>query len=424
MAGGFARATCLGVALAAAACGAPDPGFGAPQVVSAAAGVGAAPMFAVAPDGREALAWVSAEGGGSDGVLHLRVAGRDTALRDPLGPIEPHGESPPKLAWDADGTLHALWVVGKLVPGRRFPASALRHVRSVDGGATWSAPATVTDDSLVFGSHNFHALHAAADGGVIATWLDGRAGRSSVFLARSDDGGATWGTNVQVNTSEACPCCRTAIASATDGSIWVAWRTVLEGNVRDIVVARSRDGGRSFGDPRRVHADGWVFPGCPHAGPSLATDAKGRLHIAWWTGKEGRAAAWYARADDGETFGEPVALSAIGTPRPVHVQLAVRGDTVVAAWDDDIGAGLQVFTRSSIDGGRTFGRAHALSAAGRAAAFPVVGIAHGRVTVAWTEKAEHDHLHDETSRPDMRDPSATMGLSTVGRASVVVRRQR
>jgi len=418
------RAYIVAVAFACTACTSAVPEFGAAERVSESTGVGAAPMFATSSDGREAIAWVSARDGGSDGVLHVRVGDVQSDLRDSLGPIEPHGEAPPKLAWSVDGSLHALWVVGKVVPGRRFPVSALRHAVSRDGGASWDAPTTVTDDTLVFGSHNFHALHAAADGGIIAAWLDGRAGVSAAYLARSDDNGQTWGSNVRISMGEACPCCRTAIASAADGSVWVAWRTVLEGDVRDIVVARSRDGGRTFAEAKRVHADNWVFAGCPHAGPSLIADAKGRLHIAWWTGAEGRAAAWYARADDGETFSAPQALSAIGTPRPVHVQLAVSGDTVLATWDDDVGDGMRVYSRLSLDGGARFSPAVALSAVGEAASFPVAGLAAGRATVAWTQKSAEAHDHEEASRPNMRDPKAVMGLPTVGQAAVVVRRAR
>ncbi len=399
--------------------------FGAPEIVSAASGVGAAPMFAVSADGHEAVAWVSAEDGGTNGRLLVRVdSGAPVELVDSLGPIQPHGEAPPKLAWSSDGTLHALYVVGKVVPGRRFPVSALRHVRSSDRGHTWTPAVTVTDDTLVFGSHNFHALHASANGDVIAAWLDGREGRSAAFLARSGDGGSTWGANTRLSMGEACPCCRTAIASRADGSVWVAWRTVMPGNIRDIVVARSRDGGATFGEARRVHADDWVFEACPHAGPSLLADSLGRVHIAWWTGKAGRSGVWYARADDGETFGAPQALSALDAARPTHVQLALEGETVVAAWDD-VGAGAEpprVVVRVSRDGGATFALAESLSAPGVAATFPVIGLAQGRLTVAWTEKAGEEHRHEEMSRLAMRDPTAVMGLPAVGQASVVVRR--
>ena len=186
------RITMLAAAIAlTAGCTARDEAtFGEREVASAATGVGAAPMFAVAPDGREAVAWVTAEGGGTAGRLLVRVdRAAPVDIIDSLGPIQPHGEAPPKLAWANDGTLHALYVVGKVVPGRRFPVSALRHVRSSDGGRSWEPAVTVTDDTLVFGSHNFHALHASANGDVIAAWLDGREGRSAAFLARSADGG-------------------------------------------------------------------------------------------------------------------------------------------------------------------------------------------------------------------------------------------
>lgn len=424
------------VTLSVVSCGAPttDLQFDEPVVISAATGVGAAPMFAVAPDGREAIAWVSAENGGTDGRLHVRVSAgggasspgavsqHSVVLADPLGPIEPHGEAPPKLAWSADGSLHALYVVGKVVPGRRFPVSALRHLRSSDGGATWSEPHTVTDDTLVFGSHNFHALHAAADGSVIAAWLDGREGQSAAFLARSTDGGLTWGANQRISMGEACPCCRTAIATASGGHVWVAWRAVLPGSIRDIVVAHSTDGGATFGPAERVHADDWVFEACPHAGPSLITDSSGRPHIAWWTGREGRSGVWYARADAQGRFRTPVALSEIGAIRPVHVQLAVEGDIVAAAWDDATTPVPRVMVRVSRDGGASFGAPAVLSADGDAALFPVIGLADGRLTVAWTQKAAEAHDHAESTRPDMSQANAVMGLPEVGQAAVIVRR--
>ena len=84
-------------------------------------------------------------------------------VRDPLGAIEAHGEAPPQLAADAHGGISVLYAVGKEVPGERFPRSALRFIRSVDSGRTWSEPRTV-NDGTEFGSHNFHALTAAPDG--------------------------------------------------------------------------------------------------------------------------------------------------------------------------------------------------------------------------------------------------------------------
>ncbi len=411
------------VAAGTTACDGRPPGvlFGASHVVSRATGVGVAPMFAVSSAGREATAWISAPGGGTDGRLYVSVDGGVPAeLRDPLGPVEAHAEAPPKLAYAPNGALHALYVVGKVVPGRRFPMSALRHVRSDDGGRTWSAPVTVTDDGD-FGSHNFHALHVAADGRLYVSWLDGRAGKSGAYIARSTDAGATWSENRQVSVEEACPCCRTAIASDSGGVVYLAWRTVLPGNIRDIVVARSADGGVTWTVPRRVHADDWQYDGCPHAGPAMTVDARHRLHVAWWTGKPGKAGVFYARADDGVTFAPPVTMASAPASRPSHVQLAVRDSTVVVVWDDGFTPHPSVRMRVSGNGGTRFGSAALASDASRVAMFPVVAFTGSKVLLAWTEDTPDGHDHAVATAPDMRDPAVVKGLTPVGTGRVVAR---
>src|SRR5688572_11961305 len=149
-----------------------------PETVSASTTVGAAPMFAVSPTGERAVAWISAPGGGTDGRLYVSTGGSPSELRDSLGPIEPHGEAPPKISYGPDGTLYALYAVAKVVPGRRFPMSSLRLARSKDDdGVTWSTPVTIASDSA-FGTRNFHALHVGADGDLYVAWLESSRGKS------------------------------------------------------------------------------------------------------------------------------------------------------------------------------------------------------------------------------------------------------
>jgi hypothetical protein len=391
----------------------------APVAVSAPTAVGAAPMFVVAPDGRRSAAWISAPGGGTDGRLYVSTDGAPpTELRDPMGAIEAHGESPPKLAYAPDGTLHVLYAVAKALPGRRFPASALRAARSDDGGRAWSASVTVTDDSA-FGSHNFHALHADAAGVVWASWLDGRAGKSAAFVSRSTDGGRTWAPNVRVDMGESCPCCRTAVATDPRDArrAWIAWRSVAPGNVREVVVAASADGGATWDAPVRAQRDGWVFEGCPHAGPALRADSAGRVHVAWWSGKEGMAGVFYARSDDGgRTFGEAIPLGTAAFSRPAHVQLAVEGRTVAVAWDDGTIAVPRVALRVSTDGGDRFGRALVASDTTRPATYPVVAVAGGRVSLAWAERDDDPHAGHGAAEEG--------ALRAVGASRVVLREGR
>ena len=398
--------------------------FDSAVAISRSSSVGTAPMFAVSRDGHEAVVWVSAPDGGAAGSLFLNVDGKQAStLRDAIGPIEAHGEAPPKLVYGGDGSLNVVYVVGKEVPGKRFPLAALRFARSVDGGKTWSVPVTVTDDSSTFGSHNFHALHASADGTLYVSWLDGRHGKSSAYVTRSTDGGRTWAPNVRVSVTEACPCCRTALATGVDGTLYLAWRQVYPGNVRDVVVARSNDKGATWSEPVRVHEDNWVFDACPHAGPSLQVDGAGRVHVAWWTGKEGAAGVYYTRSNDGaKTFDTPVALGVAQFSRPAHVQLAVDDSVVAAVWDDGTLATPQVVLRASHDGGKTFGDVERLSAPGKAAAFPVLGMTRTGVAVAWSEEDSAVATMREHSHPDMKDPHAVMKMEPVGEAQVMVRR--
>jgi hypothetical protein len=464
------RRRTLGIVLASVVCAAavascrathnPPLRFGPAATLSTPTSVGTAPMFAVSPSGNEAIAWVSAPNGGTDGRLYISVNGAPPVeIRDSLGPIEAHGESPPKLAYAPNGGLYAAYIVGKEEPGQRFPLSALRLVRSTDNGKSWSAPITVTDGNP-FGSHSFHAMHIDDSGTIYVSWLGkpdaattaeaskpasngarqtasmgamgamggmtGMAGMdhsaSASWITRSTDGGTTWSPKVRVDQGEACPCCRTALATSRDGTLYMAWRHVYPGSVRDIVVARSADHGATWSDPVRVHVDDWKFDACPHAGPAIAVDSAGTLHIAWWTGKEGSAGVFYAQSKDGgKTFGPATAMGAAQFSQPAHVQLALaRPDRVVVTWDDGTMQIPRVVARLSNDGGGHFAAPVFLSAAGRAASFPVLGISGDSVAIAWSETAANGGAA-AASAPNA-DPKASKGLDAVGDAQVLVRR--
>ena len=403
------------------------PAFSPARVVSQETENGATPMFLSTPDGGRVVAWVSAAGGGSNGTLHVSVtpagatgANPTVTVRDPAGPIEAHGEAPPQLAADRDGGISILYTVGKEVPGERFPKSALRFIRSTDQGRNWSEPRTV-NDGTEFGSHNFHALTAAPDGSLLATWLDARRGKSGVWMSRSTDGGRTWEANRPIYSDPTCPCCRTSVAVAGDGSIYVAWRAILPGDVRDVVVTRSSDGGASWAAPVRVRADDWVYPGCPHAGPSLEVDAKGAVHVAWWTGKEGEAGVYYAKSTDGAKTFAAQAIATGERARPAHVQLAVSGEKVYLAWDDGLGTIPRVLLRRSIDEGASFGKESLLSDPEVAASFPVLAVHHDSVAVAWSQTTAAEHQAKLAAMADMKDPKAVMPLPRVGQSEILMR---
>ncbi|MDB4951501.1 MAG: putative cytochrome c biosis protein, partial [Gemmatimonadetes bacterium] len=396
------------------------------------------------PDGRVSLAWVSAPAGGSDGRLSLVSDVRAAAggggsvpppseLRDSLGSMSIYGEVPPKIAYAPDGTLYAAYLVTRVVPGRRWPVNALRFASSTDGGAHWSAPATVTA-GREFGSYDDHALYVGPDGAVYLSWLAQDDTHSShTYFARSADGGRTWSKPAVIDADASCPCCRTAMATGPDGALYVAWRKIYPGGagqteIRDVVVARSTDHGATWGAPVRVRADGWHVSYCPDAGPSIKVGPDNTLHVAWWTGREGHAGVQYARsADGGRTFAAPVPLGIAQFSRAAHVQLALGGagqkGIVAAAWDDGTRRTPRIVVRVSRDGGRTFGAAEPISAADASAGYPVLALHGDSLTVAWQERSLAAASRDSAAHAHMDPNAATTYVHGVGTTQVVARQR-
>ena len=447
-----ARAVAIVILAACAKGGTPSIQLGESAVLSAPTAVGTAPMVAVGPGGTQAVAWVSAPNGGTDGRLYVSVNGSAPAeIRDSLGPVQAHGEAPPKISFGPSSGLYAVYTVGKEVPDERFPLSALRIVTSTDNGKSWSSPITVTDGA-VFGSHSFHALHVAPNGDVYVSWLGkpekdatmaehasmpemkmvsmqqgnphAAHGVSTSWITRSTDGGKTWSPRARVDMGEACLCCRTSLATGADGSLYMAWRHIYPGSIRDIVVARSNDQGATWSQPVRVHEDDWKFDACPHAGPAIATDARGTLHVTWWTGKDGNAGVFYAQSTDGgKTFGEAIALGTAQYSRPAHVQLSLAdSNRVIVVWDDGTKQTPRVVARVSNDGGLHFGDPVPFSDVGRAASFPVLAVTHDSIAVAWSEESEAVARKAEAEAKNAMDPKAPKGLEAIGQAQVLVRR--
>lgn len=355
------------VALLAACADQEPPALGAPIVVA----TGDATHPTVAIDGERGIryvAWVGTQEGNANVYLARSTDGvtfeSPTRVNDVPGDAAPHEQAPAQVAVAPDGAVYVVWQNNQHEEGRRFPYSNLRLARSSDGGRTFEPAITVNDDvTLGPSSHTFHDMIVAKNGTVYVSWIDGRARAAAerelaanassdstpashsmhasedlppqdIRMAWSTDGGRSFGPGTIV-ALDPCPCCRTSLAVADDGAVLLGWRGIFDGSIRDIVIARSADGGATFSDPTRVHDDGWHIEGCPHAGPSIATTADGLVHVAWYTGTEADPGVYHAVSRDGGiTFSEAQPLLA-GDWVPVsRVHLAAAGNRVIGVWDD------------------------------------------------------------------------------------------
>jgi hypothetical protein len=190
-----------------------------------------------------------------------------------------------------------------------------------------------------------------------------------------------------------CYCCKTALASAPDGTVFAAWRHVFAGNIRDIAFTTSRDGGRTFAPLARVSEDQWQLDGCPDDGPALAVNDQGVAHLAWPTvvsTPEPHKAIFYASTRDGRTFTPRVRVSPEGR-NAAHPQITIDpSGRPFVVWDEIEAGKRRLFAARATARGE-FLTPTVFDTAGTAF-YPAVARAGNVLLVAWTEGASAESV--------------------------------
>jgi hypothetical protein len=370
------------------AAGSPGIFFSRPRVVAE----GRDPMLAVRASGAISLMkvdkgnlWVQTSFDGGDSFEP------GVRVNDTPSEVSSHGESSPQMQVRTRSEFYCLW------QSRRGESegSVLRFARSVNWGESFSKAIDIDPSAP---SQSFFTMDVSPKGVIYAAWLDGRdrgkgrAGTSAVYLARSLDRGVSFEKPVRV-ALDVCPCCRPAIAFGGEGEVHLSWRGVLDGNVRDIFVAASSDGGVTWGAPVRLAEDNWVLNGCPHSGSSMASIGK-RLFVSWYTVRDKRPALWLAYSDDGgKTFSRRI-LASEGVLDPNHPFLKPAGDRLALVFQgrpagrEQGWAPVDVYYRE-VDAEARLSGLHHVGHAGGSAAYPVFAFEEpGRVYISWTESGK------------------------------------
>jgi hypothetical protein len=240
---------------------------------------------------------------------------------------------PPSVAVDKDGSVYVVWTARVESNGKK--GTDLYFSVSSDMGQSFDTPVKINDDKVP-AAHGMHSLHVADNGRIYVSWLDERnvlapqpstkaeghhmESNRELFIADSTDGGRTFSRNRKI-AGDACPCCKTALAVARNGTVYVSWRHVLPGNYRHIAVSTSSDHGATFSKPVIVSDDKWVIHGCPVSGPSLSVANNGTLKVLWYAAGEENAPGLYVAEskDKGESF----------SPRQLLAQETIRGTPVL-----------------------------------------------------------------------------------------------
>ena len=285
-------------------------------------------------------------------------------VNDIEGDARVNGEQAPRVAVGRDVVV--AW------QSRQSGTSQIRVARSTDGGRTFGKAETIHDSSLT-GARGWSSLVLDENGAAHLAWLDGRNAKKAVASPSPGSAGhASGGTHAHAEptrqdifhltlsadgsrkespvAANVCFCCKTSVTTGARGVVYVAWRHIYPVNLRDMAVASSTDGGRTFSQPVRVSEDGWQLEGCPEDGPSIAAAPNGTLHIAWPTisdkGASRKGIFYSYSTDGGRTFaprsrvdeGEDVTNAA-------HPQIAIVDGRVAVVWDESTAAGPRVRLR-------------------------------------------------------------------------------
>ena len=316
-------------------------------------------------------------------------------VNDAPGDARVSGEQAPRIA--LAGSVRVVW------ESSQGGNAVVRTATRPSGAAAFGAAASVHPEGLT-GARGWASLAADENGAAHVAWLDGRgdapagaaAAASAQGARRMGHGGrqdlfqaSLWPDGTRSETriaTDVCFCCKTAVAAGPDGSVYVAWRHIYKPNLRDIAVARSSDGGRTFAAPVRVSEDGWAIDACPDDGPSLAVDAKGVLHVAWPTRvSEAGKGVFYSRSTDGGRSFAPRARVDETQGGAGHPQLAVAGERVFVVWDEATAGARRALLRSVEASGAWPPRMDAAAALSTGpASYPAVAASAAATLAAWT----------------------------------------
>jgi hypothetical protein len=375
--------------------------LGSSDAANAGAGVAASgdkvvvTWAATAGDRTNVYAAVSADAGSSfDAPVRVNDVDGDARIS---------GEQAPRVTFGRD--LAVGWV------SRPNGQSAIRIARSSDGRSF--TPARSVNPSSLAGIRGWPSFTMSGDGNVHGAWLDTRVAaraaasaqqdhathqahhaaaahaqpaRQDVFHAVSSSSGSWAETTV---ATDVCFCCKTAVATAPDGAVFVAWRHVYPTNLRDIAIARSDDGGRTFAAPVRVSEDHWQIDACPEDGPSIVVTSDGVLHVVWPTmlqeGEPKKAVFYASSSDGGRTFTRRLQVDrAADGVHAAHPQIAAGGSRVFVTWDETTGSGYRVQLRE-VGSGRPAPPV-TLSDDG-SGSYPAIAVTPRSIVAAWARKA-------------------------------------
>src|SRR5215208_2296888 len=302
------------------------------------------------------------------------------------------------------------------------PASdAIWYRRSTDGGANFSGAVnlrTTTTGSM------FEPSLTASGNNVYVVWDDdGTASQGSdVLYRRSTDGGANFGSTVNLTENTAADAEETAMA-ASGNNVYVLWSNDFDPGTFDILYKKSTNGGTSFGDTKNLSNTAGSS-----REPAVAVSGN-NVYVVWRERESttpGNQEILYRRSTNaGANFGSAVNLSN-STGLSQIPAITASGNNVYVVWQDDsLVSGIpDILYRRSTNGGTSFSGAVNLSNTAGNSGSPAIAASGNNVYVVWHDNttqvagAQFDILYRKSTNGGTSFGS-TVNLSNTAQASTI-----
>ncbi len=237
--------------------------------------------------------------------------------------------------------VHVVWA-NRIESGNGYE---IMYKRSADGGMTWGGETRLTNDPF----DSEYPVVAASGQNVYVVWRENRdAWVPALYYKRSTDGGLTWSADTRL-TYETSPKQFPAVAAAGQ-NVYVAWTDFRDGFFLQVYFKRSADGGISWDADTRISNNIR-----DQRYPTIAADGSA-VHIAWEKNIVGfgEDIVYRHSLDGGITWGAEIDLSnsIYGEMKP---NIAVSGQQVHVAWNDNRNSTEDIYATSSADGGNSWG---------------------------------------------------------------------
>jgi len=228
------------------------------------------PSIAVAPDGDILSVWEDHTGGIPRICFSISSDGGATwSEKIDVASSQPGAQRSPSVATDGNGTVYVVWVAC----GEMYEQIYL--AKSNDSGATFTEPVGVSPPIT---GDQCNPDIAIAEGLIYVTWAEENITHLDIYMARSTDGGRSFEPARRMDDSVGDSIQNFPSIAAVDNKVLIAWHDSRDDQYLDIFAAWSNDSGTTFGPNFKV-SDG--LPGMRESRPDVSISPAGLAAIVW-----------------------------------------------------------------------------------------------------------------------------------------------